>query len=207
MPTAGPPRAVSSTCVVIIGGRPAPRRAASPSRSRVILRCSSAAIRSSSSGSFCSRPSSISSISLGRLARRADDENVPEARLVVAIRLGQPRDARQRRRAARPPARRPPSSAYLPTRPTRPTFARTDPPSFARPAPIRGCAANASSQSAASSDAQTASAGHHRRRRSANGRAAAIACAQRVEPQHRSSARRRLRRRARSGRRGACGMN
>ena len=123
----------------------------------------------------------------GRLAGRADDENVSESRFVVAVRVGEPSGAWRRRRPATPAC----SCADQPQSPT-----RLRPP--APPAPIFGCAANASSQSARSSAVQTLSAASAIASALANGRAAAICRAQRDEPQHRSSSRAARRHRARS---------
>ena len=95
------------------------------SRSRVIFRCSSAAIRSSSPGSMPQPALEQGQHLVAGLAGRADDENVAEAGLVVAVGLGQPpqrlrRPAPRRQPAPRPtrpssPARRP-ALTRLPTR-------------------------------------------------------------------------------------------
>jgi hypothetical protein len=125
----GRPRAVSRTWVVMHHGPPR-----SFSRRRRVMRCCSAAVRSSASR-VVGQAARAGRASPRRCARGAHDVDEPEARLVRALAAASSARARRRRRDAGLLLRRP--------------VAAVAPVSCAAlRSPMRGCAAKASSQSA-----------------------------------------------------------
>ena len=140
MPAAGSPRAVSSTCVVIIDGVRAPvDQLLEPQPRDLALLLGRDAQLGVRDRVAIGASSDREHLARRVLPGRADDENVAEARLVVAVRRRQPARARHRPRRRRRACSCADhvASARLPTAPSAPpTSAAPDPP---RPNPrMRG---------------------------------------------------------------------